>query len=63
MMGVRNQTCNHSENSERLYLHMRCLLLDVCFIQRDKAIVFLIHVDILNQSLSNEVREVFQPKH
>lgn len=61
MMRVRDQTGAHTQQRQRINLHMRGMRQDARIIQRNVGIVFLIHIQVLDQALLDEIIKVAIP--
>ena len=60
MVRVRNEAGNDTQDGEWINLHVSCHWLDVLLAKSDESIVFLINVKVLNDTFTEEVREVFE---
>lgn len=60
MMRVRNQACDDTQDGERVNFHVSCLVTHISLVQSDEAVVFLVHIKVLDDALSNEIRKIFE---
>ena len=56
-MGVRDQTCDCTENCEGLNLEMSGRGEDLGLVKRDVRVVLLVHIEVLDKTLAEEIIE------
>ena len=54
-MRVRNKAADNAKDGERVDLHVCVIRGDVALVQRDEAVVFLVHVNVLDDAVRNEL--------
>lgn len=59
-MGVRDQPGNNSQNSKRVNFHVGRRWLQVWLSKSNQGIVFFVHIEVLNDTLTDKVRKIFQ---
>ena len=62
MVWVGNEPGNDTKNGEWVDLHVRRALLYLLLIHRYICIVFFVYVKVLQDALTQEVLEVFEPE-
>ena len=60
VMGIRDQPSDNSQNSKRINFHVGGRWLQVWLSKSNQGIVFFVHIEVLNDTLTDKVRKIFQ---
>lgn len=60
MVRIWDETCDNAKNREWIDLHVGSWFSDLLLVERDKSVVFFIHIKVLNYAFFEEVREILE---